>query len=75
MITTNKYPNDYRTDDIIHNLPLKKIKNNKIFHTNTKLTNNEQIMTNDEHILYITALNHTVTKTQKHTYTLITDIH
>ncbi|QIX95567.1 phosphoribosylamine--glycine ligase [Cedecea sp. FDAARGOS_727] len=75
VIAAGGYPADYRNGDIIHGLPLEEVADGKVFHAGTKLSDDEQVLTNGGRVLCVTALGDTVAKAQQRALELKKTIH
>ncbi|WP_227319235.1 phosphoribosylamine--glycine ligase [Cedecea davisae] len=75
VIAAGGYPADYRNGDVIHGLPLEEVADGKVFHAGTKLSDDEQVLTNGGRVLCVTALGDTVAKAQQRALELKKTIH
>ncbi|WP_279052026.1 phosphoribosylamine--glycine ligase [Cedecea davisae] len=75
VIAAGGYPADYRNSDVIHGLPLEEVADGKVFHAGTKLSDDEQVLTNGGRVLCVTALGDTVAKAQQRALELKKTIH
>ncbi|WP_395489780.1 phosphoribosylamine--glycine ligase [Cedecea davisae] len=75
VIAAGGYPADYRNGDVIHGLPLEEVADGKVFHAGTKLSDDEQVLTNGGRVLCVTALGNTVAKAQQRALELKKTIH
>ena len=75
VIAAGGYPADYRNGDVIHGLPLEEVADGKVFHAGTKLSDDEQVLTNGGRVLCVTALGDTVAKAQQRALELKKAIH
>lgn len=75
VIAAGGYPSDYRNGDVIHGLPLKEVKDGKVFHAGTQLREDDMVVTHGGRVLCVTALGDTVAQAQQRAYELMKEIH
>jgi phosphoribosylamine--glycine ligase len=74
VIAAGGYPGDYNIGDVIHGLPLESSAEGKVFHAGTKLSADDQVLTNGGRVLCVTALGETVAEAQQRANALMTGI-
>ncbi|MGM0480370.1 MAG: phosphoribosylamine--glycine ligase [Pseudomonadota bacterium] len=73
VMAAGGYPEAYNKGDVIHGLPENRL-DSRVFHAGTKLTDNNQVITQGGRVLCCTALGDNVTEAQQRAYQLVEKI-
>lgn len=75
VMAAGGYPAHYSTGDRIDGLPLNAVDDGKVFHAGTRLSDNDDVLTNGGRVLCVTALGNSVGQAQQRAYELMATIH